>query len=125
VDFTPLREENAYPAMPEDGCGWEKLYSEQMCRHFREGFGLETRVAQFHNVYGSFGTYDGGREKAPAAVCRKVIAAQMTGSGDDIDDCIKGKLDIAESDIVEAINLGSSQPVSIKQLVDVVEEIAG
>jgi len=139
VDVTPLREEDAYPAVPEDGYGWEKLFSERMCRHFREDFGLETRVARLHNVYGPFGTYDGGREKAPAAICRKVIAAQMTGSGEIeiwgdgeqtrsfmyIDDCIKGMLDIMEHDIVEPINLGSSELVSINRLVDIVEEIAG
>jgi GDP-D-mannose 3', 5'-epimerase len=134
-----LRESDAYPAMAEDGYGWEKLFSERMCRHFREDFGLATRVARFHNVYGPFGTYDGGREKAPAAICRKVIEAGITGNkeiviwGDGlqtrsfmfIDDCIKGIMDIMYSDIIEPLNLGSSEMVSINGLVDIVEDIAG
>jgi nucleoside-diphosphate-sugar epimerase len=134
-----LKEADAYPAMPEDGYGWEKLFSERMCRHFREDFGLTTRVARYHNVYGPFGTYDGGREKAPAAICRKVIEAKLTGKheieiwGDGqqtrsfmyIDDCIKGTQDIMNSDITEPINLGSAEMVTINQLVDIVEEIAG
>lgn len=134
-----LKESDAYPAMPEDGYGWEKLFSERMCRHFREDFGLHTRMARFHNVYGPWGTYDGGREKAPAAICRKVIAAKLSGKheieiwGDGeqtrsfmyIDDCLKGVLDIMDSDIVDAINLGSAEMVTINQLVDIVEDIAG
>ncbi|MDR1789456.1 MAG: NAD-dependent epimerase/dehydratase family protein [Opitutaceae bacterium] len=134
-----LKEEDAYPAMPEDGYGWEKLFSERMCRHFREDFGVQTRVARFHNVYGPFGTFDGGREKAPAAICRKVIAALMAGKneieiwGDGlqtrsfmyIDDCLKGISAITSSDILQPINLGSDEMVSINQLVDIVEEIAG
>ncbi|HLP71533.1 MAG TPA: NAD-dependent epimerase/dehydratase family protein [Bacteroidales bacterium] len=134
-----LKEEDAYPALAEDGYGWEKLFSERMCRHFSEDFGLVTRVARFHNVYGPHGTYDGGREKAPAAICRKVIDAGKNGNkkiiiwGDGhqtrsfmyIEDCIKGILDIMYSDINEPINLGSSEMVSINQLVDYVEEIAG
>lgn len=134
-----LREEDAYPAMAEDGYGWEKLFSERMCRHFSEDFGLITRVARFHNVYGPFGTYDGGREKAPAAICRKVIEAGMTGNkeiiiwGDGlqtrsfmfIDDCIKGINDIMYSIIEEPVNLGSTEMVSINGLVDIVEGIAG
>jgi nucleoside-diphosphate-sugar epimerase len=136
---TALKEEDAYPAMPEDGYGWEKLFSERMCRHFREDFGVQTRVARFHNVYGPFGTYDGGREKAPAAICRKVITAQFTGRheieiwGDGaqtrsfmyIEDCLKGIELITQSDIVEPLNLGSDELVSINQLVDMVEDIAG
>lgn len=136
---TALKEEDAYPALPEDGYGWEKLFSERMCRHFEEDFGLQCRVARFHNVYGPFGTYAGGREKAPAAICRKVIAAQMSGQseieiwGDGnqtrsfmyIDDCIKGIQIIVASDIHEPINLGSSELVTINQLVDIVENIAG
>jgi len=136
---TALKEADAYPAMPEDGYGWEKLFSERMCRHYREDFGVETRVARFHNVYGPHGTYEGGREKAPAAVCRKVIEAKISGRhqieiwGDGkqtrsfmyIDDCLKGVKMIMASDIVEPINLGSSELVTINQLVDVVEEIAG
>jgi GDP-D-mannose 3', 5'-epimerase len=134
-----LKESDAYPAMAEDGYGWEKLFSERMCRHFSEDFGLVTRVARFHNVYGPFGTYDGGREKAPAAICRKVIASELFGEkeiiiwGDGlqtrsfmfIDDCIKGILDIMYSNIKEPINLGSSEMVSINTLVDYVEGIAG
>jgi GDP-D-mannose 3', 5'-epimerase len=134
-----LREEDAYPAMPEDGYGWEKLFSERMCRHFREDFGLRTRMARFHNVYGPWGTWYGGREKAPAAICRKVIEAKISGkheieiwgSGDQtrsfmyIDDCVKGVGLIMNSEIVDAINLGSSEAVTINQLVDVTEEIAG
>jgi len=137
-DNPGLKESDAYPALAEDGYGWEKLFSERMCRHFMEDFGLTCRVARFHNVYGPFGTYDGGREKAPAAMCRKVIEAAMTGNkeiviwGDGhqtrsfmyIDDCIKGILDIMYSNIEEPINLGSSEMVSINQLVDIVEDIA-
>ena len=136
---TPLREEDAYPAMPEDGYGWEKLFSERMCRHFLEDFGLPTRVARFHNVYGPHGTWEGGREKAPAAVCRKVIRATLTGQheieiwGDGsqtrsfmyIDDCVHGTLALTASDVVEPLNIGSSELVTINQLVDIVEEIAG
>ncbi len=138
-DVVPLKEEDAYPALPEDGYGWEKLFSERMCRHFEEDFGLETRVARYHNVYGPLGTYDGGREKAPAAICRKVIQAKASGKheieiwGDGhqtrsfmyIDDCTEGTQAILESDIREPINLGSSELVTINQLVDIVEEIAG
>ena len=134
-----LKEEDAYPAMPEDGYGWEKLFSERMCRHFREDFGLYTRVARFHNVYGPWGTWFGGREKAPAAICRKVVEAKVSGkheieiwgSGEQtrsfmyIDDCLKGIGMILDSNIVEPINLGSSEAVTINQLVDIVETIAG
>src|SRR5579885_3525418 len=134
-----LKEEDAYPAMAEDGYGWEKLFSERMCRHFTEDFGLYTRVARFHNVYGPHGTWDGGREKAPAAICRKVIEAKTSGKheiviwGDGtrtrsfmyIDDCVKGVQMIMSSNIQEPINLGSSEMVSINQLVDLVEDIAG
>ena len=138
VNNPGLKEEDAYPAMPEDGYGWEKLFSERMCRHFSEDFGLTVRVARFHNVYGPFGTYAGGREKAPAAISRKVIEARLKGEnaieiwGDGeqtrsftyIDDCIKGILDITYSDINVPINLGSAEMVSINQLVDMVEKIA-
>jgi nucleoside-diphosphate-sugar epimerase len=134
-----LREEDAYPALAEDGYGWEKLFSERMCRHFQEDFGLYTRVARFHNVYGPWGTWDGGREKVPAAICRKVIAAKVSGkheieiwgSGEQTrsfmytNDCIRGIQLIMDSEIVEPIDLGSSEAVSINQLVDMVEEIAG
>ena len=138
-DNPGLKEEDAYPALAEDGYGWEKLFSERMCRHFMEDFGIVTRVARFHNVYGPFGTWDGGREKAPAAITRKVIEAEFTGDkeieiwGDGhqtrsfmyIDDCVDGILRIMYSDIEEPINLGSSEMVSINGLVDIVEEIAG
>jgi GDP-D-mannose 3', 5'-epimerase len=136
---TALREEDAYPAMPEDGYGWEKLFSERMCRHFREDFGLVSRVARFHNVYGPHGTWNGGREKAPAAICRKVIQAKLSGEhnieiwGDGeqtrsfmyIDDCLKGIDLIFNSNVEEPLNLGSHELVSINQLVDMVEQIAG
>ena len=134
-----LKEADAYPALAEDGYGWEKLFSERMCRHFHEDFGLYTRVARFHNVYGPWGTWYGGREKAPAAICRKVIEAKLSGkheidiwgSGNQtrsfmfIEDCIKGINLIMNSEILEPINLGSSEAVTINQLVDIVEEIAG
>ena len=139
-NVTGLKEADAYPAMPEDGYGWEKLFSERMCRHYTEDFGLVTRVARFHNVYGPLGTYDGGREKAPAAITRKVIEAKLSGnheieiwgSGEQtrsfmyIDDCVRGTQDIMRSETITfPINLGSAEKVSINQLVDVVEEIAG
>jgi GDP-D-mannose 3',5'-epimerase len=138
-DIEPLKEEDAYPAMPEDGYGWEKLFSERMCRHFTEDYGLETRVARYHNVYGPHGTYDGGREKAPAAVCRKIIAAQMSGTGEIevwgdgeqtrsfmyIDDCLYGSRSLMASDVREPLNIGSDEMVTINQLIDIVEDIAG
>jgi GDP-D-mannose 3', 5'-epimerase len=138
-NITALAEGDAYPAMPEDGYGWEKLFSERMCRHFREDFGIQTRVARYHNVYGPNGTYDGGREKAPAAICRKVIAAKMSGNHDIeiwgdgnqtrsfmyIDDCLHGTQMLTRSDFIEPINIGSAEKVSINQLVDIVEDIAG
>jgi nucleoside-diphosphate-sugar epimerase len=138
-DVVALKEEDAYPAMPEDGYGWEKLFSERMCRHFREDYGVTTRVARFHNVYGPNGTWEGGREKAPAAVCRKVIAAKALGTdeieiwGDGkqtrsfmyIDDCLRGIDQIMHSDVVEPLNLGSAELVTINQLVSLAEDIAG
>ncbi len=134
-----LKEEDAYPASPEDGYGWEKLFSERMCRHFREDYGMRTRVARFHNVYGPWTHYEGGREKAPAAICRKVIEAKLSGSkeieiwGDGtqersfmyIDDCVEGIKRIMLSGIEYPINLGSSELVTVNQLVTAVEEIAG
>ena len=134
-----LKESDAYPAMPEDGYGWEKLFSERMCRHFSEDFGLEVRIARFHNVYGPHGTYDGGREKAPAAICRKVANAvlenqseiQIWGDGEQtrsftfIDDCIIGINRLMESSHTDPINLGSSEMVSINQLVSIIEDIEG
>jgi GDP-D-mannose 3', 5'-epimerase len=139
ADVVPLREGDAYPAMPEDGYGWEKLFSERMCRHFREDYGLQTRIARYHNVYGPHGTYDGGREKAPAAICRKVIAAKLSGSGEIevwgdgnqtrsfmyIDDCMTGTRMIFDSEETEPLNLGSDRLVTINQLVDIVEAIGG
>src|SRR5271169_2862708 len=128
-EVVALKEEDAYPALPEDGYGWEKLFSERMCRHFEEDFGLQTRVARYHNVYGPEGTWEGGREKAPAAICRKVIEAKLSGKlemegwGDGrqtlsfmyIDYCVKGTLAIAASGILEPINLVSSELVTINQ----------
>ncbi len=139
AEVVALKEADAYPAMPEDGYGWEKLFSERMCRHFLEDYGLVTRVARYHNVYGPQGTFDGGREKAPAAICRKVIEARLSGDhrieiwGDGqqtrsfmyIDDCIEGTRRLLDSDVAEPINLGSNELVLINQLVDIVEDIAG
>ncbi len=138
-EVEPLRESDAYPAMPEDGYGWEKLFAERMCRHFLEDFGLETRVARYHNVYGAHGSYDGGREKAPAAICRKVAQAKLSGRheieiwGDGkqtrsftyVDDCVEGTLRLTASDVREPLNVGSEQLVTINELVDVVESLAG
>ena len=138
-DVTALRESDAYPADPEDGYGWEKLFSERMCRHFREDFGLETRVARYHNVYGPLGTWMGGREKAPAAICRKVVHAKVSGdlsieiwgNGEQtrsfmyVDDCIEGTRRIMDGAQTDPLNLGSSELVSVNQLVSLVEEIAG
>ncbi len=139
ANVTALREEDAYPAMPEDGYGWEKLFSERMCRHFTEDYGLITRVARYHNVYGPEGTYDGGREKAPAAICRKVIAAKLSGKHDIeiwgdgeqtrsfmyIDDCLFGSTKLMNSTVDEPINIGSDEMVTINRLVDIAETIAG
>lgn len=139
VDVAALKESDAYPADPEDGYGWEKLFSERMCRHFSEDFGLKTRVARFHNIYGPLSAYDGGREKAPAAICRKVIEAVKNGTreieiwGDGkqtrsftfIDDCVEGTLRLMDSDVEEPLNIGSSEMVSIDELVSIVEMIAG
>ena len=138
-DVQPLKESDAYPAEPEDGYGWEKLFSERMCRHFTEDFGLLTRVARYHNVYGPHGTWTGGREKAPAAICRKIAEAKLSGRheievwGDGeqtrsfmyIDDCVEGTRRIMDSAIDVPINLGSAEMVTINGLVDIVQEIAG
>lgn len=139
ADVTPLKEEDAYPAMPEDGYGWEKLFSERMCRHFREDFAVQTRVARYHNVYGPYGTWFGGREKAPAALCRKIAEAKLSGKheieiwGDGgqtrtfmyIDDCVFGTFMLTASDVAEPINIGSAELVTVNQLVDTLESIAG
>ena len=139
ADVVPLKEDDAYPALPEDGYGWEKLFGERMCRHFTQDFGLITRLARYHNVYGPCGTYDGGREKAPAAICRKVIQAKLSGSheieiwGDGnqtrsftyVDDCVDGTQLLMRSDVAEPLNIGSSELVTINELVSICERIAG
>ncbi len=138
-DIVALKEADAYPADAEDGYGWEKLFTERMCRHVREDFGLETRVARYHNVYGPDGSWEGGREKAPAALCRKIIHAKATSDHDMeiwgdgkqtrsfmyIDDCVKGTQMLLHGDVTEPLNIGSNELVTINQLVDIVQEIAG
>ena len=133
-----LKEEDAYPANPEDGYGWEKLFSERMCRHFMEDYGIEVRIARYHNIYGPFGTFDGGREKAPAALCRKVINSKLNndkiidvwGDGKQtrsflyIDDCIDGTIKLFESNYSKPVNIGSDEQVSINQMIDILEEIS-
>jgi GDP-D-mannose 3', 5'-epimerase len=137
ADVTPLKEEDAYPADPEDGYGWEKLYSERQCRHYLEDFGFETRVVRFHNIFGPLGTYDGGREKSPAAICRKIALAndgddievwgdgQQTRSYCYIDDCVAGIYRLMRSDHRAPLNLGQERLISINELVDMVARIAG
>lgn len=137
ADVTPLKESDAYPADPEEGYGWEKLYSEKLCEYYANDFGLETRVARFHNVYGPLGTYDGGREKAPAALCRKIALAQdgedieIWGDGEQtrsfmyIDDCVEGILKLTASDSRSPLNLGSDELVTINGLVDLIAEVSG
>lgn len=137
VDAAPLKEEDAYPADPEDGYGWEKLYMERVCRHYFEDYGLETRIVRFHNTYGPLGTYDGGREKSPAAICRKIASAkdgdeiEVWGDGEQtrsynyIDDCVDGIYRLMRSDYREPLNLGQDRMISINQLVDMVAAIAG
>ena len=133
-----LKEDDAYPADPEDGYGWEKLFSERMCRHFMEDYGIEVRIARYHNVYGPNGTYDGGREKAPAALCRKIINLKMNkknelevwGDGNQtrsflfIDDCIKGTLKLFDSNYSKPLNIGSDEQVSINQMIELLEDIS-
>ena len=133
-----LKEEDAYPAQPQDGYGWEKLFSERMCRHFQEDYGLEVRVARYHNIYGPFGTYDGGREKAPAALSRKVAQSKINktnnievwGDGKQtrtflyVDDCIEGTLKLFESEYSDPVNIGSDEQVSINQMIEIIEEIS-
>ena len=135
---TGLKEADAYPADPEDGYGWEKLFSERMCRHFNEDYGLDVRVVRYHNVYGPLGTYDGGREKAPAALCRKIIKAKISnqnqidvwGDGKQtrsfmyIDDCIKGTLKVFENNFTDIFNIGSEEQVSINQMINIIENIS-
>ena len=137
TDITPLREDDAYPADAEDGYGWEKLYMERVCRHYTEDFGLDTRVVRFHNIFGPLGTYDGGREKSPAAICRKVALAddgdeiEVWGDGEQtrsycyIDDCVEGIYRLMQSDHRDPINLGQDRMISINELVDIVSNIAG
>ena len=139
AELEPLREQDAYPAEPQDGYGWEKLFGERMCRHFTEDFGLETRVVRYHNVYGPHGTFEGGREKVPAAICRRVAEARLTGGGEleiwgdgeqtrsftYIDDCIEGTLAVMRGPSSEPLNVGSAERVSINELADIVEGIAG
>ena len=137
AEVTPLKEEDAYPADPEDGYGWEKLYSERQCRHYREDFGLETRVVRFHNIFGPLGTFEGGREKSPAAICRKVALAsdgdaievwgdgQQTRSYCYVDDCVEGIYRLMRSDYASPLNLGQDRLISINELVDMVAHIAG
>ena len=137
TDVTPLKESDAYPADAEDGYGWEKLYMERVCRHYTEDFGLDTRVVRFHNIFGPLGTYDGGREKSPAAICRKVALAndgddiEVWGDGEQtrsycyIDDCVEGIYRLMKSDHREPINLGQDRMISVNELVDIVANIAG
>src|SRR5207248_8335905 len=136
IDVTPLKEEQAYPADPEDGYGWEKLYMERTCRHYTEDFGLETRIVRFHNIYGPLGTYDGGREKSPAAICRKVALAntgdsiEVWGDGNQtrsycyIDDCVEGIYRLMMSNHREPLNLGQDRLISINELVEMVATTA-
>ena len=137
ADVTPLKEEDAYPADAEDGYGWEKLYMERVCRHYREDFGLDTRVVRFHNIFGPLGTYDGGREKSPAAICRKIALAndgddiEVWGDGKQtrsycyIDDCVEGIYRLMQSEYNDPLNLGQDRMISIDELVDIVSQIAG
>jgi len=137
VEVTPLREEDAYPADAEDGYGWEKLYMERVARHYQEDFGLATRIVRFHNIYGPLGTYEGGREKSPAAICRKVALADDGGTieiwGDGrqtrsycyIDDCVEGIYRLMRSNYSEPLNLGTDRLVSIDELVDIIVQLAG
>ncbi len=139
ANVTPLKEEDVYPAQPQDAYGWEKLIGEHLCRHYREEFGLETRIVRFHNIFGPLGTWEGGREKAPAALCRKIAYAKLTGNpeieiwGDGeqtrsfcyIDDCLTGIYKLMRSDYHEPLNLGQDRMVTINQIADIIAEIAG
>ncbi|MBA2605671.1 MAG: NAD-dependent epimerase/dehydratase family protein [Acidobacteria bacterium] len=139
TNVTPLKEEDAYPAQPQDAYGWEKLVSEILCRHYRNDYGIETRTVRFHNIFGENGTWEGGREKAPAAMCRKIAEAKITGKnsieiwGDGeqtrsfcyIDDCVEGIYRLMRSDFYEPLNLGQDRMVTINQLADIIAEISG
>ena len=139
VFINGLKEEDAYPAYPEDGYGWEKLFSERMCRHFMEDYGIQVRIARYHNIYGPYGTYDGGREKSPAALCRKVFKAKKNNEkkievwGDGmqtrsflyIDDCIDGTLRLFNSNYSDPVNIGSDEQVSINQMIEIIEDVSG
>jgi GDP-D-mannose 3',5'-epimerase len=139
VNVIPLKEEDAYPAQPQDAYGWEKLVAERLCMHYREDYGIETRIVRFHNIFGPLGTWEGGREKAPAALCRKIAVAKLAGNHDieiwgdgeqtrsfcHIDDCVKGIYKIMRSDCAEPLNLCQDRMVSINQLADMIAEIAG
>jgi nucleoside-diphosphate-sugar epimerase len=137
ADVTPLREEDAFPAEPEPGYGWEKLYAEELCRYYWHDYKFETRIVRFHNVYGPLGTYDGGKEKAPAAICRKVALTsdpdeiEVWGDGEQtrsfmyVDDCVEGLVRIMACDYHDALNLGTDELVTINQLVDLVADVAG
>jgi len=138
ANVTPLKEDDAYPAQPQDAYGWEKLISERLCKHYFDDYGIETRIVRFHNIFGPLGTWDGGREKAPAAMCRKIAAAKLTGNpeieiwGDGeqtrsfcyIDDCLEGIYRLMRSDFREPLNLGQDRMVTINQLADMVAKIA-
>lgn len=139
TDVIPLKEEDAYPAQPQDAYGWEKLIAERLCTHYREDYGIETRIVRFHNIFGPLGTWDGGREKAPAAMCRKIAIAKLTGNreieiwGDGkqtrsfcyIDDCVTGLYKLMQSDFREPLNLGQDRMVTINQLAEMIAKIAG
>ncbi len=139
TDVAPLKEDDAYPAFPQDAYGWEKLVSERLCMHYFEDYGMETRTVRFHNIFGEKGTWDGGREKAPAALCRKIAVAKLTGEtaidiwGDGeqtrsfcyIDDCVEGIFRLMRSDFREPLNLGQDRLVTINKLADIIAEIAG
>jgi GDP-D-mannose 3',5'-epimerase len=139
IDITPLKEEDAYPAQPQDAYGWEKLMTERLCTHYREDYGIKTRIVRFHNIFGPLGTWDGGREKAPAAMCRKVAVAKLTenpeveiwGDGKQtrsfcyVDDCVEGITRLMRSDYADPLNLGQDRMVNIDELADMVAQVAG
>ncbi len=138
ADVTPLKEEDAYPAQPQDAYGWEKLIAERLIHHYQQDYGMETRTVRFHNIFGPYGTWDGGREKAPAALCRKIARAKLSGNpeveiwGDGeqtrsfcyIDDCVEGLYRLMQSDYSEPLNLGQDRMVSINELADIIADVA-